>query len=92
MTQQLERDERGRDAIAHWAPRFITNGVDYNDFMRVTAGVATWDEWLPAWVSRPPPAFFRGCTIQASSVTLLCCALPSIRLSSRLSSRCHLHR
>ena len=51
MVQQLERDERVRDAIAHWAPRFITNGVDYNDFTRVTSVVRTWEEWLPAWVS-----------------------------------------
>jgi 2,6-dihydroxypseudooxynicotine hydrolase len=50
VVQQLERDERVRDAIAHWAPRFITNGVDYNDFVRVTASVTTWDEWLPAWL------------------------------------------
>src|SRR3954451_3167599 len=55
MAQQLERDPaeldgRVRDAIAHWAPRFITNGVDYNDFIRVTASVARWEEWLPAWV------------------------------------------
>jgi pimeloyl-ACP methyl ester carboxylesterase len=47
---QVEHDERVADAIAHWAPRFVTNGVDYNDFVRVTAGVATWEEWLPAWV------------------------------------------
>jgi pimeloyl-ACP methyl ester carboxylesterase len=51
VVQQLERDERVRDAIAHWAPRFITNGVDYNDFTRVTSVVATWEEWLPAWVA-----------------------------------------
>ena len=51
MEQQLERDERVADAIAHWAPRFVTNGVDYNDFVRVTGGVATWEEWLPAWVA-----------------------------------------
>jgi 2,6-dihydroxypseudooxynicotine hydrolase len=47
---QAEPDRRVADAIAHWAPRFVTNGVDYNDFVRVTAGVATWAEWLPAWV------------------------------------------
>ena len=47
---QVEHDSRVADAIAHWAPRFITNGVDYNDFVRVTGGVATWEEWLPAWV------------------------------------------
>jgi dipeptidyl aminopeptidase/acylaminoacyl peptidase len=50
VVQQLERDQRVADAIAHWAPRFVTQGVDYNDFRRVTASVTTWDEWLPAWV------------------------------------------
>jgi 2,6-dihydroxypseudooxynicotine hydrolase len=47
---QQERDTRVADAIAHWAPRFITNGVDYNDFVRVTSGVTSWADWLPAWV------------------------------------------
>jgi 2,6-dihydroxypseudooxynicotine hydrolase len=42
-------DERVAAAIAHWAPRFVTNGVDMNDFQTVTASVETWDEWLPAW-------------------------------------------
>jgi len=50
VVQQLEHDQRVADAIAHWAPRFVTQGVDYNDFRRVTASVETWDEWLPAWV------------------------------------------
>ena len=44
-------DERVRDAIAHWAPRFVSQGVDFNDFQRVTAGVETWAEWLPAWTA-----------------------------------------
>jgi pimeloyl-ACP methyl ester carboxylesterase len=47
---QAERDERVASAIAHWAPRFVTNGVDYGDFQRVTSSVETWAEWLPAWV------------------------------------------
>jgi len=47
---QAEPDGRVADAIAHWAPRFVTNGVDYNDFVRVTAGIASWEEWLPTWV------------------------------------------
>ena len=50
MQLQAERDERVASAIAHWAPRFVTNGVDFGDFQRVTAGVTTWAEWLPAWV------------------------------------------
>ncbi|MDT4894014.1 MAG: hypothetical protein QOE97_3049 [Pseudonocardiales bacterium] len=38
-------------AIAHWAPRFITQGVDANDFRRVTAGLEHWADWLDAWCS-----------------------------------------
>ena len=44
-------DERVAAAIAHWAPRFVTNGVDMNDFQRVTGSVEAWEEWLPAWVA-----------------------------------------
>jgi pimeloyl-ACP methyl ester carboxylesterase len=43
-------DERVAAAVAHWAPRFVTNGVDFNDFRRVTSSVERWEEWLPAWV------------------------------------------
>ena len=43
-------DERVEAAIANWAPRFVSQGVDFNDFGRVTAKVETWPEWLPAWV------------------------------------------
>jgi dipeptidyl aminopeptidase/acylaminoacyl peptidase len=42
-------DERIESAIAHWAPRFTTQGVDMSDFQRATSGLETWDEWLPAW-------------------------------------------
>src|SRR5512146_55087 len=44
-------DERVAAAVAHWAPRFVTNGVDMNDFQTVSASVETWEEWLPAWVA-----------------------------------------
>jgi len=43
-------DERVAAAVAHWAPRFVTNGVDFNDFRRVTSSIERWEEWLPAWV------------------------------------------
>ncbi len=36
-------------AIAHWGPRMIQNGVDYNDFVRTTGRVDTWADWLPEW-------------------------------------------
>jgi 2,6-dihydroxypseudooxynicotine hydrolase len=37
-------------AIENWAPRFVSQGVDVNDFARTTGRIETWDEWLPAWV------------------------------------------
>jgi pimeloyl-ACP methyl ester carboxylesterase len=43
-------DARVQAAIATWAPRFVSNGVDVNDFQRTTARIETWDEWLGAWV------------------------------------------
>ena len=36
-------------ALDHWAPRFIQNGVDYNDFVRTVQRIDTWDQWLPEW-------------------------------------------
>ena len=44
-------DERVQAAIDNWAPRFVSQGVDFNDFRRVTAGVERWPQWLPAWVA-----------------------------------------
>jgi predicted alpha/beta-fold hydrolase len=43
-------DARVQAAIDNWAPRFIANGVDPNDFLRTTARVERWDEWLDAWI------------------------------------------
>ena len=48
---QAARDERVEAAIAHWAPRFTSQGVDMNDFRAVTSAVERWDDWLPAWVA-----------------------------------------
>src|SRR3954447_3486901 len=42
-------DARVRAAVEHWGPRFIQNGVDYNDFVRTTARIIAWDQWLAEW-------------------------------------------
>jgi len=42
-------DERVQAAISNWAPRFTSQGVDYNDFFRTTARVGKWDEWCREW-------------------------------------------
>lgn len=43
-------DPRVESAIAHWAPRMTTQGIDLNDFTRTTARIETWDDWLGEWV------------------------------------------
>ena len=45
----MARDERVQSAIDNWAPRFIANGIDYNDFQRVTNRVERWEDWCRAW-------------------------------------------
>ncbi|NPD04230.1 alpha/beta hydrolase [Nocardioides sp. zg-1308] len=42
-------DELVRSAIAHWGPRFTTNGVTAADFARITAGIERWDDWCRVW-------------------------------------------
>jgi len=42
-------DDRVASAIAHWAPRFTTNGVTVSDFQRVTGQVERWEDWCAAW-------------------------------------------
>ncbi|MDR7523765.1 MAG: alpha/beta hydrolase [Armatimonadota bacterium] len=49
MPETGVQDARVQSAIAHWAPRFIAQGVDYNDFVRTTGRLTAWPEWLDAW-------------------------------------------
>jgi len=42
-------DERVEAAIKNWAPRFTSQGVDYNDFFRTTARVEKWEDWCREW-------------------------------------------
>jgi hypothetical protein len=42
-------DAEVQAALAHWGPRLIQNGVDYNDLMTTMARIDTWDQWLPEW-------------------------------------------
>ena len=42
-------DARVQAAIDNWAPRMVSQGIDYNDFVRTTAKIERWDEWLDAW-------------------------------------------
>jgi pimeloyl-ACP methyl ester carboxylesterase len=42
-------DRRVQAAIDNWAPRFVSQGVDFNDFLRTTATIERWEDWLGAW-------------------------------------------
>ena len=45
-------DTRTLDAVAHWAPRFVSNGVPLYDFELVTRVVTAWEDWCRRWVER----------------------------------------
>src|SRR6266581_661019 len=45
----MVRDEFVQSAIDNWAPRFISNGIDANDFQRVTNAIERWDDWCQKW-------------------------------------------
>lgn len=45
----MARDEAVQSAIDNWAPRFIANGIDSNDFQRVTNTLERWEDWCQAW-------------------------------------------
>lgn len=47
----MQRDEAVSTAIANWGPRFTAQGVDPNDFLRVTDPIENWPDWLDAWVA-----------------------------------------
>lgn len=44
-------DELVASAIAHWGPRFTTNGVTTADFTRITSGIEQWDDWCRTWTA-----------------------------------------
>src|SRR5450755_4671865 len=47
--QYMARDEQVQSAIDNWAPRFISNGIDANDFQRVINSIERWDDWCRKW-------------------------------------------
>jgi 2,6-dihydroxypseudooxynicotine hydrolase len=42
-------DARVQAAIDNWGSRLIANGVDFNDFRRITSALERWDDWLDTW-------------------------------------------
>jgi dipeptidyl aminopeptidase/acylaminoacyl peptidase len=46
------KDSRVSSAIAHWAPRFVSNGVLLADFEDVTGSLERWGDWCAAWSAR----------------------------------------
>ncbi len=42
-------DSKVQAAIDNWAPRFIAQGIDHNDYFRTTAKIERWDEWCREW-------------------------------------------
>lgn len=48
--ETLERDESFvTESLTNWTPRFLANGIDYNDLARLKADIDDWSEWLDAF-------------------------------------------
>ncbi|HEY5578731.1 MAG TPA: alpha/beta fold hydrolase [Acidimicrobiia bacterium] len=60
-------DPRVEAAIANWAPRFVAQGVDYNDFLSTTSRIERWEEWLDAWSETADRHFEQGAEAEAVS-------------------------
>lgn len=49
MADEATEDDRGmafaRECLDNWTPRFVTNGVDYNELERVKARIDGWGDW-----------------------------------------------
>src|SRR5262249_8368356 len=54
------KDAKVANAIAHWGPRFTVNGVNYSDFVDITASIDRWDDWCRAWSERAKLHEVRG--------------------------------
>src|SRR5947209_2675802 len=52
LAPSAAQDPLVKSAIAHWAPRFVANGVNLTDFEDVTASVVSWNDWCRAWSQR----------------------------------------
>ncbi len=52
MPDATASDPRVASAIAHWAPRFVANGITLTDFQEVTASIRSWSDWCPKWSER----------------------------------------
>ena len=48
----MSKDPRVESAIAHFAPRFVSNGILLTDFQEVTQGIDRWEDWTSAWSKR----------------------------------------
>lgn len=42
-------DPRVASALAHWGPRLIANGIDYNDLLATLGRIERWDQWCAEW-------------------------------------------
>ena len=48
----MAKDARVEAALAHWAHRFVTQGVPLPDFQDVIGGIEQWEQWCTAWSER----------------------------------------
>jgi dienelactone hydrolase len=50
MAEPVPADPNLQAALAHWTPRMVANGVDYNDILATIARVRVWRDWCSEWM------------------------------------------
>jgi 2,6-dihydroxypseudooxynicotine hydrolase len=48
----MPKDALIASAIAHWAPRFVSNGISLAEFEEVTASLERREDWCKAWCAK----------------------------------------
>lgn len=50
QSSKADSGERGQtfvaESLSNWTPRFVSNGIDYNDLRRLEGRIDDWSEWL----------------------------------------------
>jgi dienelactone hydrolase len=49
VTEKISRDPRVATATAHWAPRFVNNGVEIGAFESTLSRINQWEQWCGEW-------------------------------------------
>lgn len=63
-------DDKVKVAIDNWAPRFTSQGIDYNDFVRTTSRIDRWEDWCREWCATADTHYALGVEAESRGRTM----------------------